>query len=138
MSYNDPATPSGLVYEDINGRLLLITVIKLEADVPTTFGPKNAVRADIVVLDGADKGTEYLDTLVFPTLLVRQLERFTGGKVVARLGQGQAKPGQKPPWKLAPATDDEKKTAAKYEAWKLTQAPTVDEFVPEDDPEEPF
>jgi hypothetical protein len=133
MPYNDPSTPSGLNWEDINGRLLLINIIKLEADVPTTYGPKNAIRADIAVLDGPDKGTEYVDTLVFPTLLVRQLERFTGSKVVARLGQGEKKPGQKPPWKLAAATDDEKQIAAKYEAYRASQTPTVEEL-PEEEP----
>jgi hypothetical protein len=134
MSYNDPSTPAGLVYEDLNGRLLLINVNKLELDVPTVYGDKNAIKADIAVLDGDDKGHEYLDTLIFPTLLVRQLERFIGGKVVGRMGQGEKKPGQKPPWKLTAATDQEKAVAQKYEAFKASQMPTV---AVEDD-EEPF
>jgi hypothetical protein len=133
MSYSDPSTPSGLTFEDINGRLLLIDVLAVEADMPTTFGPKTAIRADIAVLDGDDKGAEYTNTLIFPTLLVRQLERSIGNKVVARLGQGEPKPGQKPPWKLTAASAKEKDTAAKFEASRQQQHTVIAE-----EDEEPF
>lgn len=138
MPYSDPAEPSVVKFDDINGRLLLIDVIKVETQVPTTFGDSDAIRADIAVLDGADKGTEYDDVLIFPRVLFRQLERFVGGKVVGRLGQGVKKPGQNPPWKLTAATDDEKATAAKYEAWKAAQTPTPTVADEPDEAEEPF
>lgn len=99
-----PATASGLDLEALNGQLLLISPAKVEEGIATSFGPKDAIRADVVILDGPDAGTEHADTLIFPLVLIGQLRSRIGQKVLGRLGQGQAKPGQKPPWKLAEAT----------------------------------
>lgn len=99
-----PAAASGLDLEALNGKLLLITPLKVEEGISTNFGLKDAVRADVVVLDGPDAGSENADTLIFPLVLIGQLRSRIGQKVLGRLGQGQAKPGQKPPWKLSEAT----------------------------------
>lgn len=110
---NDPfATPSapggGIEWADLTGALLIITAHSLETGVQTAFGEKEAIRADVDVVDG----DSYPDALIFPTLLISQLKKNTGGgKVLGRLGQGQAKPGQKPPWLLLEASEDDKKTA---------------------------
>jgi len=112
--FADPAPPSdGIDWSAHNGHLLLIDVGDTET-VNTSFGEKDAVRADVVVLDGPDAGTRHGDTLVFPKLLVSQLKSRTGQKVLGRLGQGQAKVGQKPPWILAEATDADKQIGVAY------------------------
>jgi hypothetical protein len=109
-----PAPPSdGIDWSAHNGQLLLINVGDSET-VNTSFGEKEAVRADVVILDGPDAGTRHDDTLVFPKLLVSQLKPRAGQKVLGRLGQGQAKPGQKPPWILAEATPADKQIGVAY------------------------
>lgn len=130
MSFNDPASGGGLDFSDLNGSLLLFTVHKVEDDIPTTFGPKDAVRADVAVLDGEHKGDTYPDTLVFPLVLQNQLRQSVGGSMVlGRLGQGNAKPGQKPPWTLTAATDEERATGEKYLAYVASQKVTEPEPV---------
>lgn len=106
--FADPASATGVQWEDLNGALLLITPHKLEEDVNTSFGAKDAIRADVVVLDGPKAGEENADVLVFPSVLIGQLRSQLGKKVIGRLGQGNAKPGQKPPWKLTEATEADK------------------------------
>ncbi len=104
-----PGTISGLDFETLLGRLLLITPVKQEFHVKTNFGPKDPIRADVIVLDGPDAGTEHNDTLIFPSLLIEQLRSRIGQKVLGRLNQGVAKPGQKPPWRLDEATEADQK-----------------------------
>lgn len=112
--FASPAPPSdGIDWTSHNGRLLLFTVGDTDT-VNTSFGEKEAVRADVAVLDGTEAGTTYTDTLVFPKLLVSQLKSRAGQKVLGRLGQGQAKPGQKPPWILAEATPADKQIGVAY------------------------
>ncbi len=129
-AFNDPASGSGdkLPLNDLNGSLLLFTVHELVLQIPTKFGVSDAVRADVAVLDGSSKGETYKDTLVFPRVLRSQLRDSVGEMVLGRLGQGEAKGGQDPPWLLFTASDDEKLTGERYLAYIATkQAPVVDE-----------
>lgn len=112
--FADPASASGVKWEDHNGALLLITPHTVETGVNTSFGSKDAVRADVAVLDGAHAGEEYPDVLIFPGVLIGQLRSQLGKKVIGRLGQGVGKPGQKPPWKLIEATDADKQIGMAY------------------------
>lgn len=119
MSFATPATPSGgLDFKELNGSLLLIDVTGVEEHVPTVHtkpGEKSpAVRGDVVILDGPKAGERHEDTLIFPKVLQSQLKTRVGQKVLGRLGQGVAKPGQSAPWQLAEATAAEIATA---EAW---------------------
>lgn len=118
-SFAEPAAPSGgLDFKTLNGSLLIIEVLSLEDHVPTVHtkpGEKSpAIRANVTVLDGATAGQVNEDTLIFPKILQSQLRSKVGQKVVGRLGQGQGKPGQDPPWTLAVATPED---YAKAEAW---------------------
>ncbi len=109
--FDQPGTSTGLNFEELKGHLLLFTVDTLEHGIKTTFGDKDAIRCDVVDLE---TGNTYHDTLVFPLALIGQLKESVGGKrVLGRLGQGNAKPGQKPPWKLGEFTqaDADKATA---------------------------
>lgn len=115
-----PAAASGISWEDLNGSLLLIQPLSVEDSVQTTFGEKTAIRADISVLDGDQKGEEYKDTLVFPLVLQGQLRGRLGQKVLGRLGQGEAKAGQKPPWILTEATEDDIKVGTAHLSGQLS------------------
>ena len=123
-TYADPAAGGGdkLPLKDVLGSLLLIDVIAQENDVQTSFGPANPIRANVAVLDGGLKGERFDDTLIFPRVLISQLRPNVGAKVLARLGQLPAKPGQSPAWTLQPATDADRSVAEKYEAYVATQA----------------
>ena len=117
-----PAAPgSGISWADYNGRLLLIEPHAVKTDIQTSFGPSDAVQADVVVLDGDDAGTEYPDTLIFPKVLQSQVAGRIGQKVLGRLGQGQAKPGQSAPWMLAEATADDIALGQRWLNHKATQ-----------------
>jgi len=105
--FEAPASAVGIKWDDYNGDLLLVAVKQVESGIKTSFGEKDAVRADVTILDGTAAGEEFLDTLIFPSVLISQTRSAVGKKVLGRLGQGQAKPGQKPPWRLIEATDED-------------------------------
>jgi hypothetical protein len=109
--FSSPASTSGVDWNATKGHLLLITPLSLEEGVLTSLGAKDAVRADIVDLDN---GEEFTDVLVFPRVLIGQLRSKIGGKVLGRLGQGTAKPGQSAPWLLTDFTPDDAKKASDW------------------------
>jgi len=99
-----PASAAGFQWEDHKGALLIVEPTSVETGIPTSFGDKDAVRATITVVDGTDAGEVYSDTLIFPRALIGQLKSNVGKKVLGRVSQGNAKPGQKPPWLLSDPT----------------------------------
>lgn len=118
MSNDDFAAPSapggGINWTDHKGSLLLITAHEYVEGIATNFGSANAVRADVVVI-GDNGAEEYEDTLVFPKVLSSQLRKQIGGKkVLGRLGQGQAKPGQSAPWLIEEASAEDVAKARAY------------------------
>lgn len=106
--FNDPSTATGIEWKNLMGSLLIFKVSSQEKDIPTVHGPSDAIRADVTVLDGDLAGAVYVDTLIFPKVLQSQLRPSIGSLVLGRLGQGNKKPGQSPPWTLAAATDADK------------------------------
>lgn len=114
--FANPAAASGLPIQDLDGVLLLVEPFTQEHDVRTDYGPKDPIRGDVTALDGDYTGEVYADTLIFPLVLISQLKTRIGQMVVGRLMQGVAKPGQKPPWKLADPTPADLKVAAAYVA----------------------
>ena len=110
--FNPPATATGIQWNELEGRLLLFDVKSLEEGINTTFGEKDAIRADVTALDG--RVEQFADALVFPKALQGQLRSSIGARVLGRLGTGNAKPGQKPPWRLSEATEDDKAIARKF------------------------
>lgn len=112
--FNAPATTTGVPWGDLKGSLLLFTIDSVEQGIKTAFGDTDAVRATIAVLDGDSQGTEYADALVFPKVLQSQLRPSVGGKVLGRLGQGTARPGQSAPWLLSEASDADKAVGVAY------------------------
>ena len=114
MSFADPSSTSGIQWDDYKGSLLLFKVHGQEVGIKTQYGETNAVRADVIVLDGEHEGAEFTETYVFPKVLQGQLKPRIGQMVLGRLGQGHKKPGQSPPWTLAPATDADKRVGTAY------------------------
>ncbi len=112
--FNDPSTATGIDWKDLHGSLLLFKVHGQEVGIKTVHGDSNAVRADVIVLDGDKEGEAYTDTLVFPKVLQSQLKPSIGSMVLGRLGQGHKKPGQSAPWTLATATEAEKTVGRDY------------------------
>ena len=112
--FSNPAEAVGFNWEEHKDALLIIEPTSVESDIETSFGTKDAVRARISVVDGPHAGDVYEDTLVFPRALIGQLRSNVGKKVLGRLGQGAAKKGQKPPWKLQDASPEEITAAKRF------------------------
>lgn len=106
--------------DNIN-RLLLIKPLRHEV-VPNQFKPgetQTLVHADVVILaENAAHGEhkEYPDAHIYSAGIVSQTKENcgTGRYVLGRLGQGQAKGGNKPPYVLGDPTDADKQVAVAY------------------------
>lgn len=120
--FGAPASATGIDWKELQGSLLLFKVKGFEPAIKTVHGDSPAVQADVIVLDGAKADEQYLDTLVFPKVLISQVKPRMGGMVLGRLGQGLKKPGQSAPWLLAEATEADKGVARTYIA-RTTEAP---------------
>lgn len=98
------AAPSGgITWADHKGALLIIEPLSFEQGIQTSFGTADATKANVYVLTGPDTAEEFPEALIFPKLLASQTKSQIGKKVVGRLTQGSAKPGQSAPWMLDPA-----------------------------------
>jgi hypothetical protein len=122
---NDPfSAPStgGAKITDYRGSLLLITPTEYREGITTTFGEKDAVAADVVVLDQTESGApeELSDVLIFQGVIIGQTKgKVNRGMVLGRLGQRPAsKPGQNPAWALEDPTEADKQAARDYIAAK--------------------
>lgn len=98
-----PAAATGIQYDELKGRLLVVEPHALEPKISTTLGEKDAIRADLHVID-QDEPETHEDVLIFPRVLISQLRPRIGQMVLGRLEQGVAKPGQSAPWRIAEAT----------------------------------
>ena len=115
--YSAPSTANGISWADLKGSLLSVTVHALESGIKTVHGEAQAVRADVLVMDGKDEGKSYIDTLIFPKVLISQTKAAAGKPpVLGRLGQGLAKPGQSAPWTLAAPTAEDFAVAEAFDA----------------------
>jgi hypothetical protein len=100
---------------ELLGALCLFYVHEVRTGITTSFGDREAVAADVHVLDGPKTGEILENTLIFPGALIGSLRSAAGGDpVLGRVGQGVSKPGQSPPWVLQPFTDADAATAT---AW---------------------
>jgi hypothetical protein len=103
--FSRPASATGIQWNDHKGKLLLVEPKSYETGIATSLGEKDAVRADVTIVDGPSGPEEYVDTLIFPRALIAQTRSLIGEKVLGRLGQGQAKPGQNAPWRIDDPTE---------------------------------
>lgn len=111
-AFDNPS--SGARITDFEDSLLLIKPVAKEDEIPTSFGPADAIVADVVVLDGKQASADpYTDVYIFQKALQGQLKAKvgTGRYVLGRLGKGTAKPGQSAPWILTDPTEADKEGA---------------------------
>lgn len=95
-----------------NGHLVLFFPTRFEENIPTRNGAADAVTAKIVDLD---TGEVLDDAKVWGKAMVPQLKGgVPDGMVLGRLGQGEGKAGNNPPWILHPHTEQD---AARAEAY---------------------
>lgn len=127
MSYDEfesaSAPSGGIKWKEYGGALFVIEPLAEEAEVKTDYGTGPAVRANVYVLAGPNGQEDYPDCLIFPKILQSQTKTKIGKKVVGRLAQGLAKPGQSAPWQIAPATPEDISAA---QAW--SQARQASQF----------
>jgi hypothetical protein len=115
--FNAPASASGVKVTEFEGKLLLVTPTSYEEKIDTSFGEKDAVKANVVVLDekSPTSSEKHDGMLFFQGRLIGQTKPFVGkGLVLGRLGKGEAKKGQNAPWQLEDPTDPDKDVARAY------------------------
>ncbi|MFE0101212.1 hypothetical protein [Streptomyces sp. NPDC059009] len=103
----------------LNGHLLLIYPGAVKTVPTQSFGDKEAIGAEVHVLDAVDQATGSApvlrDTLIFGAVLIGQLrtEGQRGGMVLGRLGQGANTKGNAP-WTLMDYTPQDEAVARAY------------------------
>jgi hypothetical protein len=120
--FASPAQMAGLDYEAALGHLLILDVTEYVESVKTTLGDKPAVRANVIDVDDPDLSAE--DALIFPLVLVGSLRPRVGQRVLGRLAQGVAKPGQNAPWILEDAVGNPEDVKAAQAALAALQPVT--------------
>jgi hypothetical protein len=116
MRISKPSAPSGLKLDDLVGDLLLVKPLRIETGIQTRYGPKDAVVADVHVLDGEQVGTVFNAAYVWPAVLQTQLRSQvgTGDVTLGRLGKGTAKPGESAPWVLDNPSEQDEELGVTY------------------------
>lgn len=95
------------------GAVCVFQPLELLPDFETEYGKKLALRCNVLVTTGPGAGARYDDALIFGTVVVGQLQEKIGRTVLARLAQGEKRPGKRPPWKLdADSVTQDEATAA--------------------------
>jgi hypothetical protein len=119
--FASPVSNAQLPAAEVLNHLLIIKPHSVEHDIVTTYGPSDAIRCDVADLT---TGLLHEGVLWFPKGLVSALQSRIGQMVLAAMTQGQAKPGQDPPWVLADCAEDPNAVLT-AQAW-LAQNPTFD------------
>lgn len=125
-SPSELSSGSGTRITEFVNRVLLITPTEYKTDQPTSFGDKDCVVANVVVVDTADPDkSEVHDSLwIFQGRLIGKLKGKVGaGIVLGKLIEDKAskKSGQAAPYDLADVSSDERAAAVK--AYEKFQAP---------------
>ena len=130
MTFSPPSmNESGPKVADLAGQLLIITPTEYKTGIKTIHGDAEAVEVSLVNLD---TNKSYESVLFFNVALRSALKSKIGQKVLARIGQGTAKPGKSAPWILLDATTDAAALAKAnaYLATPSAPAPAVAAAVP--------
>jgi hypothetical protein len=100
---------------ELLGSLVLVYVREVRENITTPYGEKEAIACDLHTLDGPKGGEVFENSLIFQGALIGSLRSAAGGDpVLARIGQGVAKPGQSAPYILQPFTDADAAIATAY------------------------
>ena len=105
MTFASPGNTSSesVKVADLANNLLIITPIEYKTGIQTVHGIAEAVEVNVYDLD---TNTEHNSLLWFNVALRNALKTKLNQKVLARIGQGPAKPGKSAPWILLDATSD--------------------------------
>ena len=104
MTFSAPSSSTESVkVADLAGFLLIIEPIEYKVGIQTVHGETDAIEVNLVDLDS---NKTYNNVLFFNVALKNALKAKVGQKVLARIGQGVAKPGKSAPWILNDATND--------------------------------
>jgi hypothetical protein len=104
MAFEAPsAATESVKVADLNGKLLILEPVEFKTGITTVHGEADAIEVNIVNLDD---NTVHNNVLFFNVALKNALKSKVGHKVLARIGQGTAKPGKSAPWILLDATND--------------------------------
>ena len=123
MTFAAPSNQSESVkVADLAGHLLIITPTEYKTGIQTIHGLAEAVEVEVVDLDTKQN---YSSVLWFNVALRNALKNKIGQKVLARIGQGAAKPGKSAPWILVDATSDANAVAAANAYLTSTPAPAA-------------
>lgn len=121
--FQQPSQGDRFNANELLGSLCLFYVHEVRTGINTTFGEKEAIACDVHVLDGPHGGEVLENALIFQGALIGSLRGAAGGDpVLARIGNGVAKPGQKPPFILSEFTDADAKLASDYIAKRFQGA----------------
>lgn len=103
--FSAPASSEATVKPaDLQGHLLIIKPVEYKTGITTSLGEAEAIEVDLIDLD---TNTEHNSVLFFNVALRSALKSNIGKSVLARIGQGVAKPGKSAPWILINATDSQ-------------------------------
>lgn len=134
---NDEFDSAGsyVAIKDLLGELVLFTPTEHIEEVQTSFGAKDAVMSDLVVLTADGGPAEYDDQLILQGSLIGQLKRKIPGnrKLLGVIALGEAKRGQNAPYILTAPTDEQKQLARDFLAGRVVQAAT-EPAAADDDP----
>lgn len=124
--FDAPASAAGVKWEDLSGMLVLVKPTAVENGINTVVGVKDAIVADVHIIEGAMAGTVYNAAFIFPKVLQSQIRSNvgTGRFNLGRVGKGVAKPGQNAPWMLTDPTAADAQAARDYLA-KAAAAPAT-------------
>ena len=104
MTFSAPSSSTESVkVADLAGALLIIEPIEFKTGIQTVHGETDAIEVNLVDLDN---NKTHNNVLFFNVALKNALKAKVGQKVLARIGQGVAKPGKSAPWILNDATGD--------------------------------
>jgi hypothetical protein len=121
MAFSAPSSNTESVkVADLNGHLLILEPMEYKIGIPTVHGDADAIEVNI---NDLDTGQSHQSVLFFNVALKNSLKSKIGQKVLARIGQGAAKPGKSAPWILLDATGDAE-AVAKANAF-IAGAPAV-------------
>lgn len=115
MNFSQPSAASDFRAADHIGHLLLVYVRELRVDIVTTYGTSDAIACDVVVLTDPAGPRREPGVLFFQKPLIGSLKNAIGkDPVLARLGQGVAKPGQSAPYILNPFNEQDAAFATQW------------------------
>ena len=105
MAFSAPSSSNteSVKVADLNGHLLIIEPTEYKTGIATVHGEADAIE---VRINDLDTGHTHESVLFFNVALKSALRSKIGQKVLARIGQGVAKPGKSAPWILLDATND--------------------------------